>query len=139
MLPRTAAAVAGLSVGIFSPISWRYTSSATGFHNRRGFAFVSAARGCWAGAVGRGTIPNQAAATTSLSQEGNAVEEFILASDNAGAMVKPLLSQRKEVNRCGHDFYAVTRGAPVTDRQREVLTKILAIPFHEVGSEFFLI
>src|SRR5882672_1103915 len=86
MLFRTATAVTGSPVGIFSPISWRNTSSATGFHNRRGFALVSAARGGWAGAVGSSTILNQAKAKT---REGAGVENFILEIDNAGVMVKP--------------------------------------------------
>src|SRR6266705_2296924 len=96
-LPRTATAVTGLSVGIFTPISWRYTSSATGFHNLRWFVFVSAARGCWAEALGEGAVLSQTDATTNLSQKGRRFEDFILASDNVGAMLKPHLSQRKEV------------------------------------------
>src|SRR6266436_2459226 len=131
MLLRTATAVTGLSVGIFSPISWRYTSSSTGFHNRRGFAFMSAGRGCWAGALGRSTILNQAEAISSLSQKGKRVEDFILASDNVGAMLESFSSQRKKVNPepMRHDFYASTGTA---DKSRLVIWDLKGWSWHGI-------
>ena len=69
--------------------------------------FVSADLGCWAEAFGEGAVPSQTDATTSLSQEGNRVEDFILANDNVGAMLKSFSTQCKEMDPelMRHDFF----------------------------------
>ena len=62
----------------------------------RWFLFVSPGRGCWADAVAEGVVMSQTDAITSLSHDGNRVEDFILASDNVGAMLKSFSTQRKK-------------------------------------------